>query len=103
MAFTYVNIEKLEDTSKKIIDLVNQYDIEITNLFKMLSNVPYETREWVGQSAQYYFKTISLDKVDFLNFGNNIRSFANKITIDKSEIEKNVAHCIANEATKGEL
>lgn len=100
MNFTYVDTDSLDEISSSIIELVGDYDIEINNLFKRFSNVPYETREWVGQSAEYYFKTVALDKTTFIDFGNSIREFAYKIANDSEKLRNTINNCVDNESRK---
>lgn len=87
MAVSSVDTDRLKDLSKDIMSLANQYDIQITKLFKMLGDVPYTTKEWVGNQAERYFKLVLLDKNDFLDFGNELKRYARKLSEDSDKLD----------------
>ena len=90
MAISYVDTKRLKETSKNIIYLSNRYDVLINDLFKMLSLVPYGTKEWVGQSSQKFFKYASLDKIEYLKFGEKIREYGKRLSEDAESIEDKI-------------
>ena len=100
MAVSEIDTEKVAQISKNIISLVNEYDIQITNMFKMLGDVPYVTKEWVGNQSEKYFKTILLDKNDYLDFGKEIKRYAKKIADDSEKMADAIEKTQKNE-TKG--
>lgn len=90
MAISYVDTKRLKEISKNVILLSNRYDVLINELFKTFSLVPFETKEWVGQSSQKYFKIVSFDKIDFLKFGEHIREYGKRISNDAELIEDKI-------------
>lgn len=86
MAVSSVDTDRLKEISQDIMSKANEYDIKITKLFKMLGDVPYTTKEWVGNQAERYFKTILLDKNDFLEFGNELKRYAKKLSEDSDKL-----------------
>ena len=88
MNITYVDTKSINDIGKEIIDLANEYNIEITNLFKRITNIPYDTQEWTGNKALKYSEIISLDKQQYLDFYNLLKEFANEL-IRSSESAEN--------------
>lgn len=80
---TYMDTAKVDEIRKDLLDLANQYNDKITQLFKRISNIPYETKEWIGNQANKYFDIlINNDKKEFLNFGYNLVSIATKLSND---------------------
>jgi hypothetical protein len=97
MDFEYADTDKIDDIARDIVSLANDYDLEITKLFKRFSNVPYETKEWVGDSSIFYFKTIALDKSEYIKFGELIRGFAHTLTNSSEEIKRTMNICVSDE------
>lgn len=99
MAITYADTNEMKDIAQTVSNLCLEYNQEITNLFTKLINVPYETKEWIGESAEYYFKQVLLDKTDFINFGNALNEYSKKILEDALKIEETIAKNIKLEST----
>lgn len=79
---SYADTEEMREISKQLTTLANELDETFTALYARLSNVPNETKEWVGNQAEYYFETISNDKSD-------CQKIAERIKVLSSEIDKN--------------
>ncbi len=90
MAVTYIDTKRAKDISKNIVDYANEYNVLINKLFKRLTEVPYITREWVGQTSEKYFKYVALEKSDFLDFGDQLKSYGVKISKDVDLIEDRI-------------
>lgn len=97
MAISYANTDKIMAISKKIKSLSLDLDKEIDDLFTRFSEVPTLTGEWVGQTSEYYFKTIAKDKKKYKNFISEIRDVANKLDKDCSDIQSCINKCMNNE------
>lgn len=97
---TYADTEKIKEIAKDIDTLANEYLTEINNMFKRFANVPRGTKEWVGQSADYYYEKISYDKIDFVTFGENIKTYSKKLANDAESISTTVKNNVSNEAKK---
>ena len=63
----YADTAMMREIATSISHLVLEYNQEINNLYNRLSRVPYETKEWVGNSSEYYFKQVLLDKTNFID------------------------------------
>ena len=91
MKFTYADTKNIEDIGRDIIDLANEYNLEITNLFKDLTNAPYDGHGgWEGSKAAEYAEFVSLDKQEYLSFGDAIKAFGNKIVNASNDVTKTV-------------
>lgn len=92
MAITYIDTERLKDINLEISNLIKNYYNEINSMFNKFSNVPYLTREWVGQSSEKYFGQVMLEKQDYLEFGRMLEEY-NKAILDTAIKADN---CISN-------
>lgn len=87
MGLSYFNSNEVESIAVDIKTYANDYISEINNLFKRLSEVPYVTKEWVGGKSEYYFNKISLDKDQYINFGNKLLELSEVLTEDINEVQ----------------
>ncbi len=87
---SYANTTEMKEIASRLNILINEYNSLINSLFIRLAKVPYETNEWVGNTAEYYFRTIELDKAEFLNFGMLLATYSAKIKNDASLIEETI-------------
>lgn len=95
MAITHCNTTDLRDIATDINSLANEYEQVITKMFNRLANVPYETKEWIGGQSEQYFRTILMDKGEFLSLGENIKKYSNLIKNSADAIDT----CIKNNNT----
>ena len=98
MAISYVNTTEVENISKDLISLANEFASEINSLFNRLSEVPIVTGEWVGNQAQFYFNKISTDKNQYIDFANKIKEIGYKLNKDMNEIELCITKTNNNES-----
>lgn len=97
MAIYYANVEEIEEVAKNVNKLAIMYDNEINNLFRRLSDVPTVTKEWIGNTANSYFKTILLDKDEYVNIGKNLHLFSDKLNKDAERIRNTVTKIVISE------
>lgn len=90
MAITRCDTKQMQDIANDITSLANEYEQKITKMFNRLANVPYDTKEWIGNQSEKYFKTILLDKTSFIELGENIKKYSKMISDYVSEIESTV-------------
>lgn len=90
MKFTYADTKYLSEIGRNIIDLANKYNIEITKLFKRLTNIPFETQEWTGNKAETYSALVGLDKQQYLDFYDLLKSFGTSIIDCANSIETSI-------------
>lgn len=98
MAISYVNTTEVENISKDLISLANEFNAEINALFTRFSEVPSVTGEWVGSKAQFYFNKISADKKQYIDFANKIREIGYKLSTDMNEVESCITRNNNNES-----
>ena len=101
MAISYINTTEVENISQEILSLTNELNTEINNLFLRLSEVPDITKEWVGQQATFYFKKVSSDKKQYIEFLDKLRDIGYKLSTDVSEIQTCINNNNYNESQKG--
>lgn len=90
MNFEYGDSENIIEIAKDIINSANEYNIEINNLFKKLTSISTETKEWIGTKANRYNQIVSLDKQQYLDFYENLKSFSNELI----NIANNIDNCV---------
>lgn len=98
MAITKIDTDKVKDLSTHMISLVNNYEMEITKLFKMLNNVPYVTKEWVGNQSELYFNIVSMDKKSYIDFGEDLKKIALNLSENSDLIAEKIKHIQSNES-----
>lgn len=86
-SFTSIDTGRIDELTDKIIELTNEYDNEITKMFKRLSEVPYESKEWIGKQSEKYARLVLMDKQDFIDFGSQLKSYAKKVSSDSKKID----------------
>ncbi len=86
MAISYINTIEVDSIAKDINTLANEYNDEINNLFRRFAEVPTGTQEWVGGQASFYFNKVALDKKQYVDFANKLRSISNKLYSDIYEV-----------------
>lgn len=97
-AIEYAETKQIKDIANSIISLANDYNSEINKLFNMFAAVPYDTKEWVGNQSDKFFDLVALEKDDYINFGNRLREYGEKLNNDADEIENTVSTVIRKES-----
>lgn len=97
-SIVYAETNQIKQIAKEIIDLGNDFESTINDLFKKFSDVPYSTKEWVGNQSEKYFDLVSLEKDDYINFANKIRSYGEKLNRDVNDIESTINTVIKKES-----
>lgn len=87
MKFTYADTKYIEEVGKNIIDGANKYNLEITKLFKRLTNIPFETEEWTGNKAESYSALVGLDKQQYIDFYYLLKSFGESVIESANQID----------------
>ena len=62
----------------------------------MFAAVPYDTK--VGNQSDKFFDLVALEKDDFINFGDRIREYGEKLNKDVEDIESTINTVIRKEA-----
>ncbi len=97
-SIVYAETNQIKQIAKEIIDLGNDFESTINDLFKKFSDVPYSTKEWVGNQSEKYFDLVSLEKDDYIDFANKIRSYGEKLNRDVNDIESTINTVIKKES-----
>lgn len=82
MAISYINTDEVEKISRELFTLTDELSNEIDQLFNKFSEVPYVTKEWVGQQSIYYFNKVSLDRKQYKNYISKLYEITNKLNKD---------------------
>jgi len=101
MDFTYADAKSIEDIGIEITNLANEYNTEITSLFKKLSSFPYEAKAWNGTAAQKYARAAAMDKRQYTDFSDALSSFGNRIIDTAESIESCIKATVAGEVYRG--
>lgn len=97
-AIEYAETKQIKNIADSIITLANDYNLEINKFFNMFAAVPYDTKEWVGNQSDKFFDLVALEKDDFINFGDRIREYGEKLNKDAEDIESTISTVIRKEA-----
>ena len=100
MAVSQANTDLMIEHANSIIQLASDYEVIVTQLFKRFSEVPYITKEWVGEQSEYYFNTIMLDKNEYVALGEEIKKYAKKILRDAEDIDDEIIKVKKEESSK---
>lgn len=88
MKFTEADTVTIKEIGKEIVKIGNDYDVEITNFFKKMTNIQTEGQgAWTGDRANEYTKIVALDKEYYENFGNLINEFGNMLITTSESID----------------
>lgn len=101
MAISYINTIKVENISKEIMSLANDLETEINNLYRRFSEVPTITKEWVGNQSQIYFRKVGSEKIQYINFVNNIKDISHMLSLNVYEINNCIKKNLDEESKKG--
>ena len=66
MSRVYIDTDKLEDDSKHIKEYVTKLDELLTKYVTRMLKVPNETKEWQGNSADYFMDIIRIIAIALL-------------------------------------
>lgn len=91
MAIKYVDTTEVKDIANEIIKLCNDLDSEFNKFFNKMNSVPTVSREWVGQTATYYFNTYEKDCLEYKKFVNSIRMLAKSLNANM----RSVSSCVS--------
>ncbi len=98
MAISYANTNELGTIGAEIVSLAGDLETELFSLYNRLSNVPYTTREWVGDKAEFYFRRICEDKQKYMDFVTKIKEIGNMIRDNGMYIQATITDNMNNEA-----
>lgn len=84
-----IDTQMLEDTSRKIIEYMNDFDLQINNYFKKLNQIPI-TGEWTGNNAEEYARVVLLDKEMYLKYSEGIKKIAREMQNLSSKLDNDV-------------
>ena len=76
----HINTNEIEHVGYEIANIANEYEVLIAKLFKRISDMPYVTKEWIGNEAQKYVDLVLMSREEFVEFGNELKAFGNEIS-----------------------
>lgn len=94
----YAETNQIKKIANEIIELGNDFETIINEMFKKFSDVPYSTKEWVGRQSDKYFDLVALEKDDYVDLANKIRSYGEKLNDDVEDIESTINSVIKKES-----
>lgn len=86
MAIKYVDTTEAKAIAKDFLKTCNDLEDEFNKFFKKMSEVPTTSKEWIGDSAEYYFKKVDEDKIQYVKFVNSLRSVGKSLNANMREI-----------------
>jgi hypothetical protein len=101
MAITYFNSTEVESISNDIYELATQFEDEMTSLFKRFEEVPYVTKEWIGDKANFYFNYIALDRKQYMDFAESLKKISYNLNDTVLDVNKNIKDTKIKETEKG--
>lgn len=85
-----IDTVKMRDCGKDIISLTGELNITIEAMFNRLSNMPINTKEWVGNSSLEFVRIANLDKIQYLELKKALYQYG-KYLIDCADyLEKTI-------------
>ena len=84
---TYIDTEEVREILNEAKNLETELRETINALYNRLKNVPDDTKEWVGQKADYYFNTICEDKIQLDQFCDSLEKMNSKIENSMNDAE----------------
>lgn len=86
MAIKYVDTTEAKAIAKDFLKTCNDLEDELNKFFRKMSEVPTTSKEWIGDSAEYYFKKVDEDKIQYVKFVNSLRSVGKSLNANMREI-----------------
>lgn len=75
MAEINVDTEKMRNCGNEIIDLVEEFKATLDAMFTRIENVPLNTKEWVGDSANLFASLANKDKIQYYNYATSLYKY----------------------------
>lgn len=97
MGLSYFNSNEVESIAVDIKNYATEFNTEIDNLFRRLSEVPTVTKEWVGGQSELYFRMICTDKDKYKDFGNKLYKIGEVLSSDINDVQTCAKENQANE------
>lgn len=91
MAIKYVDTNEVKAIASDFLKICNDLDDEFNKFFRKMSEVPTTSKEWIGDSAEYYFRKLDKDKSQYVNFVNSLRSIGKSLNKNM----RDVSDCIS--------
>ena len=84
-----VDTSKMNDWGYNIISLVNEYEEAINMLYERINNMPTQSQEWVGTSAERFAqKLCKVEKKQYDDLGAALRKYGQLLINTASSIER---------------
>ena len=70
-----IDTKEMRECGQKIMKKSTEINEIINELFFRIANMPVNTREWIGTSANEFVRKVSIQKRDYINIKNNIYNY----------------------------
>jgi len=94
---TKFDTNKVDEIKTDLNNLADEYTALITKFFKRMEEIPTITREWIGNQAEYYFGTVSREKINYVNYGILLKNIPTKLGNDLDQISNQINKVIKRE------
>lgn len=86
----FIDTKEMKEKGKEIIGQVEELKNIIDTMFDRINNIPYSTLEWTGDSSETFATLAEQDKVQYVNYANDLYKYG-KYLIDCAEyMEKKI-------------
>ena len=102
MAISHINTTEVANIAHDMLKLTEELDETINTLYKLLTEVPDVTQEWVGGQAQFYFNKVATEKQQYLDLSNQIKAIANELNATSNEMQGCISHNNNEESRRGD-
>ena len=75
MSEIYVDTVKMRECGNEILSLVEELKLTMQTMFSRIENMPTQTKEWIGDSSQYYVTLATHDKIQYMNHANDLYKY----------------------------
>jgi uncharacterized protein YukE len=65
MAYIEIDLVKTKECGQEMKKYINEYREIIDQFYKKIDNMPFVTKEWVGQSAEKFSGLVKQDKTEY--------------------------------------
>lgn len=72
-----INTVKINECVNDSKIIISNIKFKIDDLYKKLNNMPIETCEWTGTSAQKFIDHVNIDKIQYMNLIKNLEQLIN--------------------------
>ncbi len=91
MIETYIDTAKMRSCGNDILNQVEELKKTINEMFFRISNVPQNTKEWVGDSAVDFAKYANRDKAQYLAYADSLYQYGKYLIACADDYDRTIA------------